>query len=70
MPNIYVDLDDLWDEIDDDELLAEAKRRSIDEKLIPLCKDDLLAMARRDPREALIYIERELGYEFIGLLTR
>ena len=60
-------LDDIWENITDEQFEKEAAARGY--WLVPLNADDLLSTARRDPREALILIERELGHRFIGLLT-
>lgn len=69
MPSIWVDIRDMLDELSDEDLLREVKQRDLNH-LLHMDKDVLLSLARRDPYEALLEIERELGHHFDGLLTR
>lgn len=65
---VCVDLLDFWESIDDEAFCKEAAARGF--YILDLNADHLLSLARRDPREALLEIERTLGHDFNGLLTR
>ena len=61
-------LSDIWENIDDEQFCDEAKSRGY--HIFNINPDELLSLCRRDKREAIIEIERALGHDFIGLLTR